>query len=132
MFCKYKSDDKYLLPKFEIHIDQSMSFTIRLSGWLLPDDHIIYRDFRRTVRYQTLSSFIQLLEGKQICTGMPQLSTKKHVMPKKFDMFAEEHSSLCQDNIMRSEHCILLISEETSSNCRVQEEVEHKKEQKRT
>ena len=33
----------YLLPKYEIIVDYSLGYTISLFGWLLPDDHCIWR-----------------------------------------------------------------------------------------
>eukprot|EP00112_Aurelia_sp_Birch-Aquarium-sp1_P007722 Seg1843.6 transcript_id=Seg1843.6/GoldUCD/mRNA.D3Y31 product="hypothetical protein" protein_id=Seg1843.6/GoldUCD/D3Y31 len=32
----------YILPKYEITIDDSLGYSISVFGWLLPDDHELY------------------------------------------------------------------------------------------
>ena len=38
----------YILPKFEITIDESLAYTISVFKWYLPDDYFLYKDFKRT------------------------------------------------------------------------------------
>ena len=40
----------YVLPKFEIVVDDSLAFTVRVYGCYFPEDHPVYLDYRRTVR----------------------------------------------------------------------------------
>ena len=37
-----------ILPKFEIFVDQSLSFSLRVYGWMIPEDHEIYVDINRS------------------------------------------------------------------------------------
>ena len=39
--CKHHKT--YILPMFGVFIDSSLSFTVRVHRWLLPDDHLIYK-----------------------------------------------------------------------------------------
>ena len=39
----------YLLPKFEVIIDESLAYIISVFKWYLPDDHFLYKDFKRIV-----------------------------------------------------------------------------------
>ena len=42
-FLKISMDDPaYILPKFEIHVDRSLRFSVRVFGWLLPDNRNVY------------------------------------------------------------------------------------------
>eukprot|EP00795_Rhopilema_esculentum_P012648 gene12648-3355_t len=119
--CKHHKT--YILPMFEIFIDSSLSFTVRVHGWLLPDDHLIYKENLRSVRHLTLSRLMLLLEGHDFCQGIEQLSmhlssTVKHVLPKHFDMFSnEEGVRLCQDEVKRSINCELLITDNDRNMC---------------
>ena len=119
--CKHHKT--YILPMFEIFIDSSLSFTVRVNGWLLPDDHLIYKENLRSVRHLTLSRLMLLLEGHGICQGIEQLSmhfssTVKHVLPKHFDMFSnEEGVRLCQDEVKRSINCELLMTDNDRNMC---------------
>lgn len=40
----------YVLPKFEIVVDDSLEFTVRVYGCYFPENHPVYLDYRRTVR----------------------------------------------------------------------------------
>ena len=45
-----KMVDPYLLPKTEIIVDDSLSFTVKVYGCFLPEDHPVYVKYRRSVR----------------------------------------------------------------------------------
>ena len=49
---------EYLIPKFEIFVDQSLSFTLRTFGWMLSEEHELYSMYDRSFLYVTLSNFI--------------------------------------------------------------------------
>ena len=38
----FNEDNKHILPPFEIYIDQSLSFFIRVFGWRISDDHSVF------------------------------------------------------------------------------------------
>ena len=45
-----KEDAFYNTSKLEIYVDDSLGFTIRVFGWLLPENHILYKENFRSVR----------------------------------------------------------------------------------
>ena len=47
-----------LIPQHEVVVDESLSFTCAVFGWLLVDDHIIYKTNKRSVRNITVISVI--------------------------------------------------------------------------
>ena len=53
----------YILPKYEITIDDSLGYSISAFGWLLPDVHELYLENKRSVRNvkpcQTIQHFTQ-------------------------------------------------------------------------
>ena len=84
-----KVDVLYVVPKFEIYVDDSLHFTILVFGWLLPDTHQIYKDHLRSIWYITLSSLMQELDLFNLCKGIPDCISssdqlKKHVIYKSF------------------------------------------------
>ena len=111
-----KYECPYILPKFEITIDESLAYTISVFKWYLPDDHFLYKDFKRTVRLVTISDLVRNLERLQICKGHRQdfLTGKsiRHAIP--LDNNIEEATELNQpfvtDDYLRARDCNILIS----------------------
>ena len=62
-FCK-----PYSIPKYEIVIDDSLGFTIAVFGWLLSDQHFIYKEFRQSIRTHTIFA----VSSKLLLTIMAQ------------------------------------------------------------
>ena len=114
-----KNDEKHSVPLYEIHVDDSLSFTIRTYGWSLPDDHQMYLTYRRSLQNVTLSSLIAAITSCFICSGIRNPSLVKnvallqHCVPKKFVLFPEEDSSspLCQTVYYRSSNCRTLTDD---------------------
>ena len=48
----------YLLPKFEV-MNESLAYTISVFKWYLPDNHFLYKDFKRTVRVVRVSDLLR-------------------------------------------------------------------------
>ena len=112
--------DNYLLSKFEIFVDSSLQFTLRVFGWLLTDDHDLYMKYERSFINVTLSNFIQEIEQSFLCKGIDIPDVKaaaliqRHVIPKKFSFAKFQQSSsqtrFFQDEFLRSGNCPLLLS----------------------
>ena len=78
----------YVLPTYEIFINNVLHFTLRVHSWILPKDHELY------LSYNILSKFIERLTSQYVlCKGITLHDTRKevnfakHVIPKKFDYF---------------------------------------------
>ena len=118
---------EYILPKFEIFIESSLRFTVRVYGWLLMDDHDLYKKHTRSFSNITFSNFVKELDQYVFCPGLEKLTMKsenicKHVIPKKFSiisyMSTQPQQRFHQTEIVRSMHCSLLASSQTScSSC---------------
>ena len=37
----------YILPKYEIYVNQLLDYCIRIFGWMLPEDHHWYLQYKR-------------------------------------------------------------------------------------
>ena len=80
-----------ILPKYEIFVDDSLRFTVRVFGWILSEDHDLYKQYSQSFLNVTLSTFTFLLERYVLCEGIqvPNISKglrfQKHVILKKFN-----------------------------------------------
>ena len=55
--------DPYVLPKTEIIVDDSLSFTVKLYGCFLPENNPTYMKYRRSMRNTTISRLLHELES---------------------------------------------------------------------
>ena len=60
----------YLAPKIEIVIDDSLAFTCAIFGWVLPEDHSIYKLYKRSMRNITISNLLHGVLSMKICPGL--------------------------------------------------------------
>ena len=79
---------KHLIPHLEIVVNDSLEFTIIIFGWILPDDHLIYKKYMRSVRNITVSNLLHEIRSYELCPGLDNINSKKlihHVVPVKID-----------------------------------------------
>ena len=48
--------EKHFVPKYELFVDQSLRFTLRIYGWMLPEDHKLYLKFEKSLYNLSLST----------------------------------------------------------------------------
>ena len=81
----------HFVPKYELFVDQSLHFTLRIYGWMLPDNHSLYLKFERNLYNLSLSNLIREIEHLNLCIGITQpdpnhlINFQKHIVPRKFD-----------------------------------------------
>ena len=63
-----KLSDSFLL--LELIIDDSLGFTVKVSGCLLPDDHELYSNCFRSVMNVSVSNLVKDIESYFICPGV--------------------------------------------------------------
>ena len=120
-----KEDEVHELPITEIYVDDSLGFTVRVFGWLLPVDHEIYFENRRSMKNVTLSNLIKLLECQQICSGLDhKVAVKasfqllKHCAAEKFSLFGDEpHQPLTETVFFRPPSCEVMLSAVIDNKC---------------
>ena len=119
----------YVIPKFEICVEDSLYFTIRVFGWMLMDDHELYTKYQSSFLNVTFSRIIVELAQLQLCNGIQTpdpvkaLDFQKHCVPKTFDYFTYQTSAkakLHQVEFNRSQSCSLLVPDVTQPcrNCK--------------
>ena len=102
--------EPFLLPKFEIAVDNSLGFTVKVYGCFLPEDHPVYMDCRRTVRNVSISRLVKDLEDNySVCCGVDvQEFTGKlfhHVVPTSEEA-DEEDSTVPTQGLLESKQLL--------------------------
>ena len=80
-----KEAEPFLIPKFEIVVDESLGFTVKVFGAYLVDDHPLYTANLRSMRDVTISNLVNGLEKYKLRDGViaTELTAKlyHHVVP---------------------------------------------------
>ena len=63
-------DIDYVHPKLEIFVEPSLGFSLEYFGWILFDDHNLYRRYERSLANVTLPSLLQEIEQFLLCEGV--------------------------------------------------------------
>lgn len=75
------NESSVCLPQLELVVDDSLGFTILVYGWLLPDDHILYTKYYRSMRNVTLNELVRkLTESFIICPGIEQPELNSNII----------------------------------------------------
>ena len=120
-FKKFKVP--YIVPEFEVIIDDSLGFMLYVYGWMLPEDHEMYATYRRSMRSITLSNLLrEMVDIWKVCTSTGRsvlmANTKLHVIPFHSDHLKEPsvfpfHS----ESTVRALDCRVLCSEDEMCPC---------------
>ncbi|XP_028408225.1 uncharacterized protein LOC114530809 [Dendronephthya gigantea] len=91
-----KMHSPYLLPEYEIVVDDSLGFTLSvLFHWLLPENHEIYKKYYRSVKQVSVKQLTGEIMDYTLCTGVTNEmqkcdDVKHHVIPKSYDPLWDE------------------------------------------
>ena len=125
-----KADLIHILPMFEIHIVSSLTFTIRVFTWKLPDSHNICVQYSRSVMNITSSNII--LSNSKLCQSVVANSNRfiKHIVPKIYNPSISVVTQQTEYN--RSPSCVLLQSTDADvcTECKIMEQFENATTQK--
>ncbi|XP_065649371.1 uncharacterized protein LOC136078177 [Hydra vulgaris] len=81
--------NQFVLPEFEITIDESLGYSLAVYGCMVPECHPIYSDYKRSMQNITVTNLIHVLESYQLCIGVPNhekaASTIHHCIPFKIN-----------------------------------------------
>ena len=118
----WKVDIPFIVPTYDIQIDDSLGFTLIVHGWFLPEDHIIYKNNKRSLRNITVSDLIKEIVQLKVCVGHTKDAftgnSVHHVLPINTDPFERTEASSpfpCKE-YNRAKDCKVLVSE-YESNC---------------
>ena len=117
----------HVLPKFEVFIDNTLTFSLRVYGWMLPQNHELYSKFNESFHNVTFSNFAAYVRQFILCKGIstpnPEklLNCQKHVSPNFFNyhkyLEASFKPNVHQDEFFRSNSCAILFNQNFSTSC---------------
>ena len=123
----YKTDDKHMLPIFDIYVERNLKYTLRVFCWCIPDDHELYTwsHSSRSVKNITLEKLISNISSYEVCYGITNSEVIKselikHIVPKIFVPSSEEHTIL-QTGYDRSPKCQVLSYTKQCKECVLKE-----------
>ena len=126
VIATFKSTN-HVLPKFEVFIDNSLTFSLRVYGWMLPQNHQLYSKFNKSFHNVTFTNFAAYVRQFILCKGIstpdPEklLNCQKHVSPKFFNyhkyLEASFKTNVHQDEFFRSNSCAILFNQNFSTSC---------------
>ena len=119
--------EPYLLPEFEIIVDDSLGFTVKVFGSYLADDHPLYLKYCRTVKNVTVSNLVKDVEKCKLCNGVISFGVftsdlYHHVVPISHDSVIvdeEEEKKLPfpHKGCWRSRRCWFICEQLNATQC---------------
>lgn len=104
-----------IVPNFKVTVDESLEFTIVIFGWLLPDDHVLYKKHYRSVRNITISELLKNITHLNLCPGVHDMKSKdliSHIVPCDIDTQVEYELPFQTIGYERSKDCLVLHEED--------------------
>ena len=136
------NDSNYVLPKFEIFVEPSLQFSLRVFGWMLTDDHDLYRKHENSLLNVALSNLIHEIDQFLLCKGVnipsPKalLGIQRHVIPITFSYLKHQQTSsprrFLQEEFYCSGNCPLFVSDRNQCFSCLAQEASLTYEQRRT
>ena len=120
-----KFEPPYLTPKYNIEINESLAYTVRVFDWYLPEDNWLYKDYKRSLRNVTLVSLLAEIENLYVCGAtndqfneggrvIYHVLRKENAIPVDEDHETTLNPYAC-DVFYRSRNCIVLVEGGTIS-----------------
>ena len=132
------TSSEYVLPTYEIYINDLLKFTVRVHSWILPVDHELYLLYNSSFLNVTFSTFVERLSQFTLSQRITlpdsrkEINFVKHVLPKKFNYFdyinTDVKLQVHQDEYFRSKSCALLLSSDNPCKCCHEENIKFNKE----
>ena len=64
-------EEPFIVPKYEIVVDDNLGFTCFIYGWLLPEDHFLYKTYIRTISNVGIPELLRfVITDICICPGI--------------------------------------------------------------
>ena len=101
-------------------VTDSLEFTCLVFGWKLPDDHIIYKDFKRSMKNLFIHNLLQKISLFNVCKGIEQeiinSGVLNHVIPFDYDL--DTLSPMQYKELKRHKDCRVLHEESECDVCK--------------
>lgn len=116
-------------------VNSGLNFSVAVHNCLLPENHPVYTEFRRSLKYSTISTLMHQLERYEICEGLEknELTSKcddpsptssgvvRHTVPFKLEYHDEDGPGFKAKVFVRAPNCKLICDDVPCSTCKEQE-----------
>ena len=113
-FALPMADDNHMVPKYEIHVDENLTFKIRVLLWSVSSSHQLYSMDKSSVKNITISQLTNAVKFFNICPGLSDQFISgfiEHSVPKLFLVGSTTQSyPLSQSKWYRVPSCMMLIN----------------------
>ena len=113
-------EDTAMIPKFQLIIDTELRYTLIIFGWLLPEEHTIYKEYERSLQNVTVSELIKRIVQFKLCEGVAKSSSdlQCHAIPHQVTSQDALQSPAKSVVYNRPKNCFVLKeSESQCENC---------------
>ena len=125
-------DQIHSVPKYEIYVDECLSYSLRCLLWSIPKKHELYHMFNNSVENTTIYNLCSLLSSSKLCPGLTENFSGtciEHIVPHIFtcNKTSFNSSPLFQTKWYRPVDCLVLVSKEVDkcSECAAAEKREN-------
>ncbi|XP_065061651.1 uncharacterized protein LOC135688649 [Rhopilema esculentum] len=137
-----KKDIQYTVPKFEIVVEENLSFAVRVFGWLLKPSCSFLKQSGCTFKNLTLSTLMKDLQTAVLCSGIntrigfeyQNKSMIHHVVPMVVSCMSSSmvETPLKQQEYLRATSCEVLLQDEGQClPCKSKEQYEAKQKKRK-
>eukprot|EP00794_Sanderia_malayensis_P015485 gene15485-17063_t len=95
----------------EVIVDESLGYTCAAYGFLLPDDHALYKEQKRSITNTTISKFVKDLSNHKLCPGVADIKSDElitHHIPCQLEIDKNGDSFQQAKSFSRAQNCLLL------------------------
>ena len=73
------TSSEYVLPTYELYINNLLNFTVRVHSWILPLDYELYLLYNSSILNMTFSTFVERLSQFTLCQGITLPDSRKEI-----------------------------------------------------
>lgn len=118
-----KIDQEYVVPKYEILVQNSLAYDILVYNWLLPKTSILHITNKSNFKYITLTTLITQIESTKFCNGVTYKTDLiiSHFVPKTYKHDSTCSFPLAKTEFFRPKECLVLCEKEKCKVCILKE-----------
>lgn len=71
-----------VVESINIHllVDSGLGCSVFIYQWPIPENHVVYKQFNRSVRHGNIHELLQLMQNSGLCEGLPDIDEVKDVV----------------------------------------------------
>ena len=110
-------EDNAMIPKFQLVIDSELRYTLIVFGWSLLDDHIIYKEFERSLENVTVSNLVNRIEQFKLCKGVTKSCDDLHYHAIPYQVTSQEQLQFPAKSVVYNRPKRCLVLKESDGQC---------------